>query len=104
MRDNRQRDGETTAAPERTTKTSTTQVTGTEIPLIVEIVATESRNNEERRDNSETQFKIIVNKEVDHRKGTLTVTVETTGSVTIIVPVRIMIGAPVGQITTGGLF
>ena len=104
MRDNRQRDGETTAAPERTTKTSTTQVTGTEIPLIVEIVATESRNNEERRDNSETQFKIIVNKEVDHRKGTLTVTVETTGFVTIIVPVRIMIGAPVGQITTGGLF
>ena len=76
-----------------------------EIPLIVEIVATESRNNEERRDNSETQFKIIVNKEVDHRKGTLTVTVETTaGFVTIIVPVRIMIGAPVGQITTGGLF
>lgn len=105
MRDNRQRDGETTAAPERTTKTSTTQVSGTEIPLIVEIVATESRNNEERRDNSETQFKIIVNKEVDHRKGTLTITVETTaGFVTIIVPVRIMIGAPVGQITTGGLF
>lgn len=105
MRDNRQTDDETTAAPERTTKTSTTQVTGTEIPLIVEIVATESRNNEERRDNSETQFKIIVNKEVDHRKGTLTVTVETTaGFVTIIVPVRIMIGAPVGQITTGGLF
>ena len=104
MRDNRQRDGETTAAPERATKTSTTQVTGTEIPLIVEIVATESRNNEERRDNSETQFKIILNKEVDHRKGTLTVTVETTGFVTIIVPVRIMIGAPVGQITTGGLF
>ena len=98
------RDGKTTAAPERTTKTSTTQVTGTEIPLIVEIVATESRNNEERGDNSETQFKIIVNKEVDHRKGTLTVTVETTGFVTIIVPVRIMIGAPVGQITTGGLF
>ena len=79
-------------------------MTGTEIPLIVEIVATESRNNEERRDNSETQFKIIVNKEVDHRKGTLTVTVETTGFVTIIVPVRLMIGAPVGQITTGGLF
>lgn len=104
MRDNRQRDGETTAAPERTNKTSTTQVTGTEMPLIVEIVATESRNNEERRDNSETQFKIIVNKEVDHRKGALTVTVETTGFVTIIVPVRIMIGAPVGQITTGGLF
>lgn len=104
MRDNRQTDGETTAGPERTTKTSTTQVTGTEIPLIVEIVATESRNNEERRDNSETQFKIIVNKEVDHRKGTLTVTVETAGFVTIIVPVRIMIGAPVGQITTGGLF
>ena len=102
---NRQRDGERTAAPERTTETSTTQVTGTEIPLIVEIVATESRNNEERRDNSETQFKIIVDKEVDHRKGTLTVTVETTaGFVTIIVPVRIMIGAPVGQITTGGLF
>ena len=76
-----------------------------EIPLIVEIVATESRNNEERRDNSETQFKIIINKEVDHRKGTLTVTVETTaGFVTIIVPVRIMIGALVGQITTGGLF
>ena len=99
------RDGKTTAAPERTTKTSTTQVTGTEIPLIVEIVATESRNNEERRDNSETQFKIIVNKEVDHRKGTLTVTVETAaGFVTIIVPGRIMIGAPVGQITTGGLF
>ena len=102
---NRQRDGERTAAPERTTETSTTQVTGTEIPLIVEIVATESRNNEERRDNSETQFKIIVDKEVDHRKGTLTITVETTaGLVTIIVPVRIMIGAPVGQITTGGLF
>ena len=99
------RDGKTTAAPERTTKTSTTQMTGTEIPLIVEIVATESRNNEERRDNSETQFKIIVDKEVDHRKGTLTITVETTaGLVTIIVPVRIMIGAPVGQITTGGLF
>ena len=35
MGDNRQRDGETTAAPERTTKTSITQVTGTEIPLIV---------------------------------------------------------------------
>ena len=86
MRDNRQRDGETTAAPERTTKTSTT--------LIVEITATESRNNEERRDHSETQLKITVNKEVDHRKGTLTVTLKTTaGFVTIIAPVRIMIGA-----------
>ena len=105
MRDNRQRDGKTTAAPERTTKTSITQVTGTEIPLIVEILATGCRNNEERRDNSETQLKITVNKEVDHRKGTLTVTLKTTaGFVTIIAPVRIMIGAPVGQITTGGLF
>ena len=58
MRDNRQRDGETTAAPERTTKTSITQVTGAEIPLIVEIVATGSRNNEDRRDNSETIFNL----------------------------------------------
>ena len=105
MRDNRQRDGETTAAPERTTKTSITQVKGTEIPTVVEIVATGSRNNEERRDNSETQLKITVNKEVDRRKGTLTVTLKTTaGFVTIIAPVRIMIGAPVGRITTGGLF
>lgn len=105
MRGNRQTDSETTAAPERTTNTSTTQMTGTETPLIVEIVATESLNNEERRDNSETQLKITVNKEVVHRKGTLTATLKTTaGFVTIIVPVRIMIGAPVGQITTGGLF
>ena len=63
--------------PERTTKTSITQVKGTEIPPVVEIVATGSRNNEERRDNSETQLKITVNKEVDHRKGTLTVTLKT---------------------------
>ena len=105
MRDNRQTDGETTAAPERTTNTSTTQMTGTETPLIVEIVATESRNNEERRDNSEAQLKITVNKEIIHREGTLTATLKTTaGLVTIIVPVRIMIGAPEGQITTGGLF
>ena len=84
-------------------------MTGTETLLIVEIVVIESRNNEERRANSETQLKIAVkiavNKEIDHRKGTLTVTLATTaGFVTIIVPVGIMIGAPVGQITTGGLF
>ena len=66
MRDNRQTNGKTTAAPERTTNTSTTQMTGTETPLIVEIVATESRNNEKRRDNSETQLKITVNKEINH--------------------------------------
>lgn len=105
MRGNRQIDGETIAAPERTTKASITQMTGTEISLIVEIVATESRNNEERGANSETQLKIAVNKEVDHGKGTLTVTLETTaGFATVIVPARIMIGSPVGQITTGGLF
>ena len=33
-----------------------------------EIVAIESRNNEERRVNSETQLKIAVNEEVDQRK------------------------------------
>ena len=70
-----------------------------------EIVAIESRNNEERRANSETHLKIAVNKEVDHRKGTLTVTLETVAEfVAIIVPVRIIIGAPVGQLTTRGLF
>ena len=54
---------------------------------------------------STIKLKIAVNKEIDHRKGTLTVTLETTaGFVTIIMPVGIMIGAPVGQITTGGLF
>ena len=108
MQDNRrQTDGETTAAPERTMNTSITQMTGTEASLIVEIVAIEieSRNNEERRANSETLLKIAANKEVDHREGTLTVTLETTaGFVAIIAPVRIMVGAPVGQITTGGLF
>ena len=100
MRDNRrQTDGETTTAPEKTINTSVTQMIGTEI------VAIESRNNEERRTNRETQLKIAVNKEVDHRKGTLTVTLATIAEfVTIIVPVRIIIGAPVGQITTGGLF
>jgi len=68
-------------------------------------VETESRHKKERRANSETQLKTAVNKEIDHRKGTLTVILETTaGFVTIIVPVRIMIGAPVGQITTRGLF
>ena len=105
MRDNRQTDDETKAAPERTTNTSIIQMTGTETPLIVEIVATESRNNEERGANCETQFKIAVNKEVDHRKGTLTATLETTaGFVIIIVSAIIMEGTPVGQITTGGLF
>ena len=80
-------------------------MTGTEALLIVGIVVIESRNNEERRANSETQLKIAVNKEIDHSKGTLTVTLETiAGFITIIVPVGIMIGAPVGQITTGGLF
>lgn len=106
MRDNRrQTDGETTAAPERTINTPITQMTETGTSLRVEIVAIESRNNEERRANSETQLKIAVNKEVDHRKGTLTVTLETIAEfVAITVPVRIIIGAPVGQITTGGLF
>lgn len=77
----------------------------TEIPLIVEIVATESHNKQERGTNSETQLKVAVNREVDHRKGTLTITLETTaGFITVIVPVGIMIGALAGQITTRGLF
>ena len=87
--------------------TSITQMTGTDTSLIVEIVAIdiESRNNEERRANSETLLKIAANIEVGHREGTLTVTLETNaGFVAIITPVRIMIGALVGQITTGGLF
>ena len=105
MQDNRQTDGETTAAPEGTINTSITQMTGTETPLIAEIVATECRNNEKRGANRETQLKITANKEVDYRKGILTVTLETTaGFVTIIVPVRIMIGGLVDPITTGGLF
>ena len=70
-------------------------MTGTETSLIVEIVEIvaieiESRDNEERRANSETLLKIATNKEVDHREGTLTVTLETTaGFVAIITPVRI---------------
>ena len=102
---NRQTNGETIAAPERTTNTSITQVAETEIPLIVEIVATESHNKQERGTNSETELKVAVNREVDHRKGTLTITLETTaGFITVIVPVGIMIGALAGQITTRGLF
>ena len=94
---NRQTNGETIAAPERTTSTSITQVAETEIPLIVEIVATESHNKQERGTNSETQLKVAVNREVDHRKGTLTITLETTlGFITVIVPVGIMIGALAG--------
>lgn len=101
---NRQTNGEI-AAPERTTNTSITQVVETEIPLIVEIVATESHNKQERGTNSETQLKVAVNREVDHRKGTLTITLETfAGFITVIVPVGIMIGALAGQITTRGLF
>ena len=80
-------------------------MTGTGTSLIVEIVAIEFRNNEERRANNETQLKIAVSKEVDHRKGTLTETLETIAEfVAITVPARIIIGAPVGQITTGGFF
>ena len=82
----------------KTINTSVTQMTGTEIGAIV------SRNNGERRANSETHLKIAVNKEVDHRKGTLTATLETIAEfVVVIVPVRIIIGVPVGQLTTGGL-
>ena len=70
-----------------------------------EIVAIESRNNEERRVNSETQLKIAVNEEVDQRKGTLAKTLEKIAVfVAIIVPVRIILVAPIGQLTTGGLF
>lgn len=68
-------------------------------------MAKESRNNEERRASSETQLKITVNKEVDHRKGTLAATLETIAVFgAIIVPVRIIIVAPLGQLTTAGLF
>lgn len=68
-----------------------------------EIVAIESRNNEERRVNSETQLKIAVNEEVDQRKGTLAKTLEKIAVfVAIIVPVRIILVALIGQLTTGG--
>lgn len=70
-----------------------------------EIVAKESRNNEERRVNSETKLKIAVNEEVDQRKGILAATLEKiTVFVAIIVPVRMITVAPVGQLTTRGLF
>lgn len=70
-----------------------------------EIVAIESRNNEERRVNRETKLKIAVNEEVDQRKGILAATLEKIAVfVAIIVPVRMIIVAPVGQLTTGGLF
>ena len=70
-----------------------------------EIVAKESRNNEERRVNSETKLKIAVNEEVDQRKGILAATLEKIAVfVAIIVPVRMITVAPVGQLTTRGLF
>lgn len=40
-----------------------------------------------------------------YRKGTLKVTLETTAEfVAVVVPVKVKTGAPVGQITTEGLF
>lgn len=71
-----------------------------------DIANSRDSGNEERKASSKTQFKIAVNKEVVNRKGTLKVTLETTAEfIAVVEPVKvIMIGAPVGQITTVGLF
>lgn len=58
-----------------------------------------------KKEGPAARLKIAVNKKVDHRKGTLNVTLETTAEfVARVVPVKVMTGAPVGQITTEGLF
>mgnify|MGYP007094452085 CR=1 FL=1 len=55
-----------------------------------------------KKEGPAAKLKIAVNKKVDHRKGTLK---ETTAEfVARVVAVKVMTGAPVGQITTEGLF